>query len=275
MDRRPLGAIRDLIGCFATNPDCRRDLCPSVLPLQWVMMHWRRPLRGLPCSKFRTRDPNCPRCPSILPTHRACLPRRDTLLAVIPQLEPSPRMRPMAFNISPHHRWFRASCFVMAWFVIGIESTTELQRSFGQSETSEKTSQTVSGMGGGQTRPTRDPNQLRHWLENMVWHHRYSRDEILNVTGLNPQSLDAALLEFNVQPDNQPQPEVDPPMMVLPYPEGQNKDRRTSVCPTRRTQDSSTLRCVKPVRGRRQRRPRLRSDCLSPRPAGETSLPVA
>lgn len=110
----------------------------------------------------------------------------------------------------------------MAWFVIGIESTTELQRSFGQSETSEKTSQTVAGMGGGQTRPTRDPNQLRHWLENMVWHHRYSRDEILNVTGLNPQSLDAALLEFNVQPDNQPQPEVDPPIMVLPYPGGRH-----------------------------------------------------
>jgi hypothetical protein len=128
----------------------------------------------------------------------------------------------MAFKLSSHHRWFRASCFALAWFAIGIESMVELHRTYGQSATSEKTSQTVAGMGGGQTRPTRDPNQLRHWLENMVWHHRYSRDEILNVTGLNPQSLEAALVEFNVRPDNQPQPEVDPPILVLPYPGGRH-----------------------------------------------------
>lgn len=73
-----------------------------------------------------------------------------------------------------------------------------------------------------QTRVARDRMELRHWLENMVWHHQFSREEVLNVTGLSPVALDEALRDFNISPNNRPQHEVDPPIFVLPYPGGRH-----------------------------------------------------
>ncbi len=40
-----------------------------------------------------------------------------------------------------------------------------------------------------QRRMTKDPTELRHWLESMVWYHGFSREEILQVTGLMPGEL--------------------------------------------------------------------------------------
>ncbi|MFN5741670.1 MAG: hypothetical protein ACK5A1_08825, partial [Planctomyces sp.] len=37
----------------------------------------------------------------------------------------------------------------------------------------------------GQTRPSPSDQQLQFWLQNMVWHHRYSTAEICQVTGLS------------------------------------------------------------------------------------------
>jgi hypothetical protein len=56
----------------------------------------------------------------------------------------------------------------------------------------------------------------------MVWHHNYSREEIMQVTGLAPDSLDRALLEWNISPKTKPLAEVDPPIFVLPYPGGRH-----------------------------------------------------
>jgi hypothetical protein len=80
----------------------------------------------------------------------------------------------------------------------------------------------VDAIGVGQTRRTSDATELRHWLENMVWHHRYSRDEMCLVTGLTGTQLEEALRSFRIEPDNAPLPEVDPPMLVLPYPGGRH-----------------------------------------------------
>ena len=126
----------------------------------------------------------------------------------------------MATQNSPPHRWLRVSHFAIASFAIGFIGTAAPSECVGQAATNGKASNV--GSGTGQTRPTQDPQKLRHWLESMVWHHRYAREEIVNVMGLDPQSLDAALREFNITPDNQPQPEVDPPIMVLPYPGGKH-----------------------------------------------------
>ena len=128
----------------------------------------------------------------------------------------------MALNVSTPYRWCQIASLAMACCAGCITATTVTQECFGQSVSNDDTSKVIAANGAGQTRPTRDRNELRHWLENMVWHHRFSRDEILSVTGLDPQSLDAALREFNITPDNQPQPEVDPPIMVHPYPGGRH-----------------------------------------------------
>ncbi|MFO0976976.1 MAG: hypothetical protein U0996_11300 [Planctomycetaceae bacterium] len=74
----------------------------------------------------------------------------------------------------------------------------------------------------GQTRPAKNETELRHWLENMVWHHHYTAEEIRNVTGLDAASLEQALKRFNIRPDNAPLPDVDPPIFVLPYPGGRH-----------------------------------------------------
>jgi len=73
-----------------------------------------------------------------------------------------------------------------------------------------------------QRRMTKDPTELRHWLESMVWYHGFSREEILQVTGLMPGELDESLRRWNISPGTKPLAEVDPPVFVLPYPGGRH-----------------------------------------------------
>lgn len=74
----------------------------------------------------------------------------------------------------------------------------------------------------GQTRNIGDPADFRHWLENMVWYHGYSREEILEVTGLGSGELEDALKRYRISPSTRPLAEVDPPIFVLPYPGGRH-----------------------------------------------------
>lgn len=77
-------------------------------------------------------------------------------------------------------------------------------------------------VGFGQTRRIDDPADLRYWLENMVWYHGYSREEILEVTGLQPGELEDALKRYRISPSTRPVQEVNPPILVLPYPGGRH-----------------------------------------------------
>ncbi|MFN4921878.1 MAG: hypothetical protein ACK5MM_20795, partial [Planctomyces sp.] len=61
----------------------------------------------------------------------------------------------------------------------------------------------------GQTRPSPSDQQLQFWLQNMVWHHRYSTAEICQVTGLSPELLQQRLAEFGISDDNRPPPPAD------------------------------------------------------------------
>ncbi len=70
-------------------------------------------------------------------------------------------------------------------------------------------------------RPASDV-ELQAWLQNMVWHHRFTHEEITAATGLDKKSLTAALERFNIRPDNRPSHAVDSPLKVLPYPGGRH-----------------------------------------------------
>jgi len=71
----------------------------------------------------------------------------------------------------------------------------------------------------GQTRPAADDGVLQSWLQNMAWHHRYSSDEMQQVTGLSGDQLSAKLKQFGISEDNRPQRPAGK-MFVLPYPGG-------------------------------------------------------
>lgn len=71
-------------------------------------------------------------------------------------------------------------------------------------------------------RPPRDEADLRYWLENMVWHHRFSTDEIRDATGMGEDAIGAALKKFDIREETRPRREADAPLRVLPYPGGRH-----------------------------------------------------
>jgi peptidoglycan/xylan/chitin deacetylase (PgdA/CDA1 family) len=72
------------------------------------------------------------------------------------------------------------------------------------------------------SRPPRDDADFRHWLENMVWYHRFTVAEIHAATGLAEPAIDAALARFAIRPDNRPSRSAVAPLLVLPYPGGRH-----------------------------------------------------
>ena len=70
-------------------------------------------------------------------------------------------------------------------------------------------------------RPASDP-ELRFWLENMVWHHRFTHNEIAQATGLTPSEITSALERFKISPETRPARPKDAPLLVLPYPGGRH-----------------------------------------------------
>jgi len=70
-------------------------------------------------------------------------------------------------------------------------------------------------------RPNSD-DDLRYWLQNMVWYHRFSTEEIKAATGLGDNEIPAALKRFGIAPDNKPKRASGAPLQVLPYPGGRH-----------------------------------------------------
>ncbi len=79
----------------------------------------------------------------------------------------------------------------------------------------------AAGAGQGQTRPARTEAELREWLENMVWHHQYSMDEVELVTGLDQATLRNRLDRFGIAASTRPARPADR-LLVLPYPGGRH-----------------------------------------------------
>ena len=63
---------------------------------------------------------------------------------------------------------------------------------------------------------------LRRWLENMVWHHHYRIPEMSKATGLTNKEIAAALKRLDIRPDNRPARKEGAPLKVLPYPGGRH-----------------------------------------------------
>jgi hypothetical protein len=63
---------------------------------------------------------------------------------------------------------------------------------------------------------------LKYWLQNMVWYHHFSTDEIAVATGLMPDAIAAALADFDIRPTNRPPRQAGAPVLVLPYPGGRH-----------------------------------------------------
>ena len=70
-------------------------------------------------------------------------------------------------------------------------------------------------------RPAND-KELKYWLENMVWYHRFSAEEVRAATGLTEVGIQAALAKFNIRPHGRPAREPNAPLLVLPYPGGRH-----------------------------------------------------
>jgi hypothetical protein len=86
-----------------------------------------------------------------------------------------------------------------------------------------------------------DDEDLRRWLENMVWQHRYGVDEIAAATGLAPADIAAAQARFDIRPDNRPARAADAPLLLLPYPGGRHPRlgfRDGAIRPVRETKFS-------------------------------------
>ena len=64
--------------------------------------------------------------------------------------------------------------------------------------------------------------ELRYWLENAIWHHRFTQAEIADALGLSSEEVTAAVKKFNIAPTNKPKRKADDPLLVLPYPGGRH-----------------------------------------------------
>jgi prepilin-type processing-associated H-X9-DG protein len=70
-------------------------------------------------------------------------------------------------------------------------------------------------------RPVND-EELKYWLGNMVWHHRFTNEEIRAATGLTENKIAGALKKFNIRQGNRPKRAEDAPLLVMPYPGGRH-----------------------------------------------------
>jgi hypothetical protein len=69
-------------------------------------------------------------------------------------------------------------------------------------------------------RRPRSQAELRYWLENMVWYHRFTGQEIEAATGLPEAEIEQALSRFDIRPQTRPAPAADAPLLMLPWPGG-------------------------------------------------------
>ena len=70
-------------------------------------------------------------------------------------------------------------------------------------------------------RPTSD-DELRYWLQNMVWHHRFTTGEIREATGLDESEIADATKRHDIRVETRPSRAQDLPLLVLPYPGGRH-----------------------------------------------------
>ena len=71
-------------------------------------------------------------------------------------------------------------------------------------------------------RAPKNDRDLKSWLENMVWHHGYSLEEIQAATGLQPEAIRAAQKRTQITESTRPDFSTRQTLRVLPYPGGRH-----------------------------------------------------
>jgi hypothetical protein len=71
-------------------------------------------------------------------------------------------------------------------------------------------------------RPPRDDGDLRFWLENMIWHHRFTTEEVSLATGLSPDAVRKAQQKWAITSENRPAIAKTGKVRMLPYPGGRH-----------------------------------------------------
>ncbi len=70
-------------------------------------------------------------------------------------------------------------------------------------------------------RKPENDQQLKYWLENMVWYHQFTTEEIQKATGLSKNEIALSLTKFNINPKSKPAKSPEK-LTVLPYPGGRH-----------------------------------------------------
>lgn len=80
----------------------------------------------------------------------------------------------------------------------------------------------ISPVAAEESRPPPSEQELKSWLENMVWYHGFTGEEIQAAIGLSQPDIDAALQRFDIRPATRPARGNEMPLLVLPYPGGRH-----------------------------------------------------
>ncbi len=72
------------------------------------------------------------------------------------------------------------------------------------------------------TRRPITPDNVKYWLQNMIWYHRFGTRDVQAATGLKPEAIYAAQKTNEIYLPNRPRREKDAPLLILPYPGGRH-----------------------------------------------------
>lgn len=92
------------------------------------------------------------------------------------------------------------------------------------------------------SRPPKNDDELRYWLENALVHHRFTPMEAGEALGLTADEVAAAAKKSGIDPQAKPKRKPDDPLLVLPYPGGRHPRtgfRDGAVRPQRETKVSA------------------------------------
>jgi hypothetical protein len=94
---------------------------------------------------------------------------------------------------------------------------------------------------GDESRRPADESEQRFWLENMIWHHRFTPAEVQAATGFSRDEIAAAQKRFEIFQNNKPKRPAGVSLLTLPYPGGRHPRigfRDGAVNPQRETKVS-------------------------------------
>ncbi|MBL7153144.1 MAG: hypothetical protein ISS79_05470 [Phycisphaerae bacterium] len=74
----------------------------------------------------------------------------------------------------------------------------------------------------GNYRHPKDVKDLKYWLENMIWYHRFTNEEITAATAWSENKIEGAKREFDIRLGNRPKRAEGAPILVMPYPGGRH-----------------------------------------------------